>query len=286
MKRLEKIDLTRVKSLIYLLDDEDESIYFSAKDHLLQSGEQVLPVLESYLQTDDSLMQKRLREIFDEISLNAFKEQLRRFCAKHKDDLDLEEGAFLIAKHAFPSVDMRVYADLLNFFAAELQPRLDPSEQPEELAVKIGAYFSHEKGFSGNESDYYNTENHYINKVIETKRGVPITLSVIYMLVLRRLNFPVEGIGMPGHFIVRYNFGNKSLLADPFNGGKILSIDDCKKSLGKLGYTFQKEYLEPVSSRQILERMLRNLVLVFDKENQTAKMQSLLQCIDILHRNV
>jgi regulator of sirC expression with transglutaminase-like and TPR domain len=286
MKRLEKIDVTRVKSLIYLLDDEDDSIYSSAKDHLLQSGEEVLPVLESYLQSDDSLMQRRLREIFDAISLNAFKEQLRRYCEKHKDDLDLEEGAFLIAKHAFPSVDMRVYSDLLNFFAAELQPRLDPSEQPEELVLKIGGYFSREKGFSGNESDYYNTDNHYINKVIETKRGVPIALSVIYMLVLRRLNFPVEGVGMPGHFIVKYNFGKKSLLADPFNSGKILSIDDCKKNLSKLGYIFKTEYLEPVTNRQILERMLRNLVLVFEKDGQTGKMQSLLQCIDILHRNV
>jgi regulator of sirC expression with transglutaminase-like and TPR domain len=105
----------------------------------------------------------------------------------------LEEGAFLIAKQAYPNVDMHIYSDLLNFFAAEFQSRLDPSDSPEEIAAKIGNYFSHEKGFSGNEADYYNTDNHYINKVIETKRGVPIALSVIYMLVLRRLNFPVQG---------------------------------------------------------------------------------------------
>ena len=163
---------------------------------------------------------------------------------------------------------MHIYSDLLNFFAAEFQSRLDPSAPPEEIAAKIGNYFSVEKGFTGNEADYYNTDNHYLNKVIETKQGVPIYLSVIYMLVLRRLNFPVQGIGMPGHFIVRYDFGKKSFFADPFHGGAILSVDDCKDSLKKLGYIFKNEYLEPVSNKQILERMMRNLVLVFEKKGQ------------------
>ena len=286
MKQINKIDINRLKSLIYLLDDEDDSIYAVAKEHLLLTGEQALPVLESCLQPDDSLMQQRIREVYESISLGAFKEQLRAYCEKYKGDLDLEEGAFLIAKHAYPSVDMHIYSDLLNFFASEFQSHLDPSDPGEEIAAKIGSYFSAEKGFTGNESDYYDTDNHFLNKVIETKQGVPITLSVIYMLVLRRLNFPVQGIGMPGHFILRYDFGQRSLFADPFNGGIVLSVDDCKNSLKKLGYAFKNEYLEPVSNRQILERMMRNLVLVFEKKGQQLKMQSMLQCIDILNRNV
>jgi regulator of sirC expression with transglutaminase-like and TPR domain len=286
LKQLNKIDVNRVKSLIYLLDDEDDSIYSTAKEHLLLTGEQALPVLEEYLQSDNSLMQQRIREVYEIISLGTSKEQLRAYCERHKGDLDLEEGAFLIAKHAYPSVDMHIYSDLLNFFAAEFQSRLDPSDSPEEIAMKIGSYFSTEKGFTGNEADYYNTDNHFLNKVIETKQGVPITLSVIYMLVLRRLNFPVQGIGMPGHFILQYDFGVKSLFVDPFHGGRILSLDDCKNSLQKLGYAFKNEYLEPVSNRQILERMMRNLVLVFEKKDEPFKMQSMLQCIDILNRNV
>ena len=257
-----------------------------AKQHLLLTGESALPVLEDHFQIEDSLMQHRIREVYEAISLSVFKEQLRVFCAKHKTDLDLEEGSFLIAKYAYPNVDMRIYFDLLNFFAAEFQSRLDPSDAPEEIAAKIGHYFSIDKGFSGKEADYYNTDNHYINKVIETKKGVPIVLSVIYILVLRKLNFPVDGIGMPGHFIIRYDFGAKFLFADPFHSGNLVSVNDCKKSLTSLGYVFKEEYLEPVTNRQILERMLRNLVLVFEKQNQPIKMQTLLQCIDILNRNV
>ncbi len=286
MKQINKIELNRFKSLIYLLDDEDDSIYSVVKEHLLFAGEKALPVLEGYMQPEDSLMQKRIKEIYEMISLSAFKEQLRIFCEKQKNEFDLEEGSFLIAKEAYPNVDMRTYSDLLNFFATEFQSRLDPSDAPEEIIAKIGSYFTAEKGFSGNEADYYNTDNHYLNKVIETKQGVPITLSVIYMLVLRRLNFPVQGIGMPGHFIVRYDFGKRKLFADPFFGGRMLSVEDCKDSLKKMGYTYRSEYLEPVSNRQIIERMMRNLVLVFEKKGQTLRMQSMLQCIDILNRNV
>ncbi len=126
MKQSNEINISRVKSLIYLLDDEDDSIYSTAKEHLLLAGESALPVLEGYLQTDDSLIQHRIREIYDTISLAIFKEQLRSFCVKHPSDLDLEEGAFLIAKHAYPNVDMHIYSDLLNFFAAEFQSRLTP----------------------------------------------------------------------------------------------------------------------------------------------------------------
>ena len=127
MKDLDKNGVNRVKSLIYLLDDEDDSVYSIAKQHLLSEGENALPIIEDYLQIEDSLMQRRIREVYEAISSSAFKEQLRLFCEKHKADIDLEEGAFLIAKHAYPNVDMRIYFDLLNFFASEFQSRLDPS---------------------------------------------------------------------------------------------------------------------------------------------------------------
>ena len=181
---------------------------------------------------------------------------------------------------------MRIYSDLLNFYAAEFQGRFDPSDAPEDIAAKISAYMAEEKGFSGSEVEYYNSENHYLNKIMETKRGVPIGLSVVYLLVLKRLNLPVHGIGMPGHFIVRYDFGSKNLYADPSSGGKILSREDCRKISSQLGYDFKNEYLDPVTNRQILERMLRNLVLVFEKQDQPVKVQAMIQCIDILNMNV
>lgn len=286
MKSLDENDIIRFKSLINLLDDEDNSIYSSVKSYLIQAGEEALPFLEDCLEASDPLVKSRVQEIYESITADSFKEQMRNFCLRFKDDVDLEEGALIIAKYGYPRVDMRIYSDLLNFYAAEFQGRFDPSDAPEDIAVKISTYLSREKGFSGNEVDYYNCENHYLNKIMETKRGVPIALSVVYLLVLKRLNLPVYGIGMPGHFIIRYDFGPKSLYADPSSGGAILSLEACKKISSQLGYDYRSEYLDPVTNRQILERMLRNLVLVFEKQNQSGKVQAMIQCIDILNMNV
>jgi len=286
IKRFNENDITRVKSLINLLDDEDNSIYIIARDHLILMGEMALPYLESHLQANDPILQERVTEAYEVITSAILKDQIRLYRGKYKDEMNLEEGVLLIAKFGYPQIDMRTFSDLLNFFASELQGRLDFADPPEEIAIKIGKYFSEEKGFSGSEVDYYDGDYHYINKVIETKKGVPISLSVIYLLVLKRLNLPVKGIGMPGHFIIRYELGTKHILADPFHAGKILSLNDCKNYLTQMGYTFSGEYLEPVSNKQMLERMIRNLILVFEKQNKPSKVQTFLQCIDILNMNL
>jgi regulator of sirC expression with transglutaminase-like and TPR domain len=284
-KHFNEMDITRVKSLICLLDDEDDSIYLIARDHLISIGELALPLLESHLHADEAVLQERVKEAYDVITSALLKEQIRAYREKYKEEMNLEEGVFLIAKYGFPQIDMRTFSDLLNFFASELQERLDFADPPEEIVSKVGKYFSEEKGFSGSEIDYYDGDYHYLNKVIETKKGVPISLSVIYLLVLKRLNLPVKGIGMPGHFIIRYEFGAKHVLADPFHAGKILSLEDCKSYLNRMGFTFSSQYLDPVSDKQILERMIRNLILVFEKQNLPAKVQTFLQCIDILNLN-
>lgn len=286
IKHFNKNYLTRVKSLISLLDDEDNSIYNIARENLISMGEIALPLLENHLQANEPVLQERVKEAYEVITSAILRDQIRAYRKKYKDDMNLEEGVLLIAKYGYPQIDMGTFTDLLNFFATELQGRLDFGDTPKGIAEKVGKYFSEEKGFGGSEVDYYDGDYHYINKVIETKKGVPISLSVIYILVLRRLNLPVHGIGMPGHFIVKYEFGNEHIMADPFHAGKVLSLEDCKNYLTQMGYVFKNEYLDPVSNKQILERMMRNLILVFEKENRPARVQTFLQCIDILNMNL
>jgi len=283
VKTLDDKAVTRVRSLISLLSDEDDSIYNTVRQHLMETGVGALPLLEDYLNTEDAVLRQRVKEVFETISGSAFKELWRTFLAKSKSDPDLEEGALMIAKFAYPRSDMRIYSDLLNFYATEFQSRLDPTGSADEIAGNIGHFFSVEKGFLGNEADYYDPDNHFIHKVLETKKGVPITLSVVYMLVLRRLNFPVHGIGLPGHFIIRYDFGQTHVFADPFNAGRIITEKECEARVSQMGYTYKKQYLEPVTNKQILERMLRNLLLVYERQNESNKVQSIIECIDILN---
>ncbi|HTX20064.1 MAG TPA: transglutaminase-like domain-containing protein [Bacteroidota bacterium] len=282
MKILEEKEITRLKSLCYLLSDDDESIYNTARNHLLEAGVGALPLLQANQDASDPVLRERSKGVYDEICSVLFKEQWRSFVATSRGVLDLETGAFLIPKLAYPETDMRIFSDLLNFYANEFQARLDAGATPEEIVHSVSRFFAEEKGFGGRDADYYDPDNHFLQRVIERKKGVPISLSVVYLLVLGRLNLPVHGVGLPGHFIVRLDLGESPIFADPFDQGRIISVDECRQRMNRMGYSFGMQYLEPVSTKQILERMLRNLQLVFEKRSDSSKVELLTQCIDIL----
>jgi regulator of sirC expression with transglutaminase-like and TPR domain len=122
-------------------------------------------------------------------------------------------------------------------------------------------YLFEEAGFRGNEAEYYDPRNSCLDAVLDRRTGIPITLSVVYIEVARRLGQPVAGIGLPGHFIVQYNDGKYCTFADPFHGGKLLSEDECRVLAREVGVDIATEpsTLRPVSNRYILVRMLNNL---------------------------
>ncbi len=274
-------------SLIKLLDDEDEVVYEIAKERLIASGDATLSLIsERYRITDENILNKRLREITEEITFTKLKEQFRTFKRKYDGDLDLEEGAFLIAHIGTPIFDQKPYMEKLNALAAELDGRLDHVQEPQDIIRTVNHFFFVDKQFRGNSGDYYSLDSHYINRVLDTKTGAPIALSTIYILVARRLNIPVYGIGMPAHFIVRYELDNKNIYVDPFHEGRVLKKEDCIEFLQTSGYDFREEYLEPVSTVQILERMLRNLIVVYEKLKSKKQVERLLQYIDILNSNI
>jgi regulator of sirC expression with transglutaminase-like and TPR domain len=274
-------------SLIKLLDDDDEIIYGIAKERLIASGDATLALIaERYGHPDEGILNKRLQEITQEITFTKLKEQFRAFKRKYEGALDLEEGAFLIARIGNPVFDQKPAVEKLNALATELDGRLDHIQEPEDIIRTVNQYFFVDKQFRGNSEDYYNLDSHYINRVLDTKTGVPIALSTIYLLVARRLNIPVYGIGMPAHFIVRYELNNKNIYVDPFHEGRVLKKEDCMEFLLAAGYEFREEYLEPVSTAQIMERMLRNLIVVYERLKSKAQIERLLQYVDILNSNV
>ena len=286
MKGLSDSELSEVKSLVKLLDDEDDSITVIAQKKLIEKGEVVLHHLNQDVINASEIQKKKWNLSYNTVISTIIRELFREFKAKWGNELDLEEGAFLIARFGYPQTDMSSYSDLLNYYAAELDERLVQIEDPVEIIARINTYFFENKGFSGNKLDFYNKDNHFLNKVIEKKTGVPISLSVVYMLVTKRLNIPIKGIGMPGHFIIKYSDGKSNIYIDPFESGKITTKDDCVKILSAAGYEFKDEYLEAVTNQQILERMLRNLIISYERIGQEEKLTQLLQYIDILNSNV
>jgi regulator of sirC expression with transglutaminase-like and TPR domain len=167
--------------------------------------------------------------------------------------LELDEAALQLATIEYPDLEMKPYLHLLDSYAARIGARLGAGVSFVEAANR---YLFEELGFMGNEADYYNPANSCLNEVLTSRKGIPITLSVIYIEVARRLKKPVFGIGLPGHFLVEYNDGFSSTYVDVFHGGRLLEAPDCYKLAGVAP---DPALLARAGKSQIVARMINNL---------------------------
>lgn len=179
----------------------------------------------------------------------------------HREGYRLDEAALAIALEAGPDVNIPNWLCYLDVMAEELTPRVDPDDTPRTVA-RLNEYLFVEKGFRGNCGQYYDERNSYLHEVLRRRLGIPITLSLLYMELGRRIGLPVQGVGLPGHFIVRVDQEDGPMYLDPFNGGVPLTQTDCHKKVIEVcgrEMALGMEHLQPMEPRRLLVRMLRNL---------------------------
>lgn len=194
----------------------------------------------------------------------SFRELFIQEMSSPEGQIDLQRAALLIAGEEYPDLDVDGYLRSLDDMAQQVKAAVGDNEDPGELARSLNRYFFDEMGFSGNAEDYYNPQNSLLNRVIDTRVGIPITLSVLYLGVAARLGLNCNGVGMPGHFLVKIQ--DLDLYMDPFHRGQLLSAGDCRRLAEQLfGQRVQwdESFLAPTTSRQILERMLNNLRIIY-----------------------
>ncbi|MBM4121069.1 MAG: hypothetical protein FJ249_00530 [Nitrospira sp.] len=260
----------QIRALIKLLSDENERIVKTISGKLVEIGDSAVPLLQE-AEIEQPEMARRIEEVLDEIRGSRLQEELRDLAARPDDRIDLEAGAFLIARYAYPSLEARIYTRQLDAMAAEVRDRMGPRVSGEETVKTLGRYLFAEQGFRGNTKNYYEADNSYLNRVLERRTGIPISLSVIYLLVARRLRLPVAGIGMPGHFLVKFDSERYKIFIDCFNGGALLTEKDCARFLTQAGYGFEEKYLQKSSTRAILVRIVKNLIAIYQKLDDPVK---------------
>jgi regulator of sirC expression with transglutaminase-like and TPR domain len=182
--------------------------------------------------------------------------------------IPLAEAALLMACEEYPQLTISPYLDQLDSIAARIETRLRHDDSPLEIAAKINGVLYGELGFHGNSDDYYDPRNSFFNDVLERRTGIPISLSAVYMEVARRLSFPLSGVGLPGHFLVKYRNHSEEFFLDPYNQGEVLTHEECRLKLKSLygdSLPFSDQMLAAVTHRQILARMLNNLKAIYLK---------------------
>jgi regulator of sirC expression with transglutaminase-like and TPR domain len=177
----------------------------------------------------------------------------------------LDCAALHVARDIFPGLNVSRYLRTLDLLAEDIadhRPGLSANLRYEAMrSVLVDQY-----GLTGNRERYYDAENCYLNRVLDRGTGIPISLSIVWIEIARRLKWPVSGVALPGHFIIRFDDADRYVLVDPFHDGQPLSIDDCKGLVKRRfgsRFAFQRRFLKPVRSRGILGRLLRNLRNVY-----------------------
>jgi len=263
-------------ALLKLLADEDSAVYRTVREKILSHGSEVINWLQPHTLSNDPALRRRAQDIISHFGRQAADNQFLGFCLKHGEEFDLEAGVWFLAQTQYPDINVEAYQALLDTFAAELRERLDLTREPKEVLSRINTYLFEELGFSGNEENYYDPENSYLNRVIDRRTGNPINLSLLYMVLARRLRLPVTGIGLPGHFICRHQSSAAEIFIDAFNGGKFLSKADCVQYLAHANYSLRDDCLAPVSARRMLLRICGNLhqtYLQLQRTEETTRIQ-------------
>ncbi len=275
------VQQSQIKALIRLLSDEDLRIARTISDKLIEIGEGAVPLLQE-AEIEQPELGQRIASVLEEIRGGNLERELCCLLTQQEEHLDLEQGAFLLAKYAYPSLDIAHYQQQLDHMASEVQARIGHRVSGEEAVKALGRYLFTEQGYQGNTKNYYDVENSYLNRVIDRRTGIPISLSMLYLLIAKRLEWPVYGVGMPGHFLVKYESPRYTMFIDCFNGGALLAQRDCARFLTQAGYGFEERFLEKTSNRTILLRALKNLVPIYHKLEDTVRESRLCRFVQIL----
>lgn len=183
-----------------------------------------------------------------------------------REPIPLARGALLIAKEEYPDLEIDRYLDKLEALARECEPLVNQGSNTVEKIQLLSEFLFTQKGFEGNREYFSDPRNSFLNEVIERRLGIPITLSVIYIEVGRRIGLNLYGVSFPTHFLVKAVDQRGELVIDPFNGGPILTVDEIRARLTQIygqPVELHPSLVKAVGTRHILARMLRNLKNIY-----------------------
>jgi regulator of sirC expression with transglutaminase-like and TPR domain len=263
-----------ITSLLALLDDPDSEVAGVVEARLRSHGTCLLYPLAEFAKTScDSVARERayslVRELNEEVLIDEFTALRTKIEEKRRGAL--EDGVFLIARYGYPMLDTEYYRLELDALAGMLHDRIKGIHSPLELLGATNEFFFKTRGFTGNHQNFLEADNSYLNQVLDRRLGIPISLAVLYVLVAgHRLGLPFSGVSTPGHFLIRFDgLQSEPIFIDAFNGGVILRIEDIKKFLYTAGLPYYDTFIRPASTRTILLRMLRNLILLSEEASDS-----------------
>jgi len=247
----------------------------------LAAGGDVTPT--SLAERADRLAQQaeQLRRLSDNLTQARVQAELLKQLAQPEESIDLLIATLLVARLDNGELDVEAYRSMVDRMAADIAAGLPADADDEARLSALHKFFFEESGFHGSRTYYYHRANSYINEVLDDREGLPITLSVVYMELARRLSLKIEGVGLPGHFVVRFRPAmGEGRLIDVFDRGEVVTTQEAgERVLAATGAPLTAEHQQATSKRDIVLRILHNLVGVAQRSGDE---RALLRYLDTM----
>ncbi|ERJ60754.1 transglutaminase-like domain-containing protein [Sphingobacterium paucimobilis] len=274
-----------LKALISLLDDPDVEIFNQVEQQLIIYGPEVVPQLEaSWESSFDPLSQTRIENIIHKIQFEQVQNDLQLWALQNNEDL--LEGLLIVNRYQYPNLD----ENIVQYQLAELRRnawfQLMYDMSPLEKVKLLNNIIFREFGLSGNTTNYHDPQNSFLHKVLETKKGNPISLACIYSIVAQKLDIPIYGINLPKHFVVAYieeEHESPLFYINVFNRGQVMKHDDIYSFLKQLNLPPKEEFTLPCSNVAIIKRVLRNLTTAYDNLGNMQKKEEISSLLNLLN---
>lgn len=287
-KRKSEMSLKEVIALITLLDDPDEVIYSQVKERFVILGPPAIPHLETAWENSfDAIMQKRIEIIIHTIQFEILQKALKKWAIEEQEDL--LKGILILSRYQYPDLNETKIRKDLGQIKQDVWLELNDDLTAIEKVKVLNHILFEVHQFSGNITNYHAPQNSFINNVLESKKGNPLMLSVLYMLICKELNIPIYGINLPQHFVLAYLNDNANLIdvnnktlsnnilfyINPFSKGLIFNQKDIDQFLKQLNLEAEAKYYIPCSNIEIVKRSLNNLIFSYEKLGYLEKVDEL-----------
>ena len=278
-----------IKALVRLIDDPDESIFELVRDELISHGAAVIPFLESSWEEEHEyglIFQNRIENLIHHIQFMSIKDDLKGWLySSHKD---LLEGTLIICRYQYPNFDDQLVRNKIQEIRKDIWLEINNFQTAYEKVRIFNKVFYGKYKFSGNSKDYQSPLNSFLNKVLETRKGNPLSLCVLYSIIAQSLDLPVHGVNLPNHFVLTYldenninptvnqaNEHGNLFYINGFMKGGIFDDSEIKNFLKSINKNEQRSFFEPCSNSAIIIRMLTNLITSFQQSGSAEKVKEL-----------
>ena len=247
-----------------MLDDEDHEVIAHVEEKIMSIGTQVIPLLEQeWESTFNPVIQTKIEDLVHELQFELLKERLVDW--KESGGESLLEGLWIVATYQYPDLEMDELVKEVEQLYHEMWRHMEDQMTPHQRIKVFNDIFFNQFRFRANTKNFHAPANSMINAVLETKKGNPISLCAVYLLLTQKMELPIYGVNLPNLFILTYKIGDEAFYINVFNRGLIFTKEDIDNYLENLQLQRQEIFYEPCSHLDIILRALRNLIVSFEK---------------------